>query len=477
MKNFTLKSKFFWLAAALLAAIVFALTKLGTLSSFILIFILACLILIPLIIKKPQIGPALIGFFLTFERVPSLEVGGISIRINFFLIFLTLIVYLVNQLCVRKFKFKFDPIRSATIVLILLMIVSTSQAINLSRALMVIVSMGLMFCLYLVMSMVIETEEDLVLALKGLLWGALVASVFGLYQFLGDMVGLPNSVTFLKQGYDSSTFGFARVQAGAYEPLYFANYIFIPLSVLLFLNLNGRIKKVFNRKLSIVLGLLLLINFVLAISRGAYLAAGVTLVILLIFQAKRFLTFKNLLIALFISFFVATGVYVALIRSEPRALDEFVAHLKIEDRTEGESVVLRLSTSAEAINLFKNHPLLGIGPGNFGPAREDYPSDVPTGGWAIVNNEYLEIAAEGGLIGIVGFLLLLVIIFTRIFHSYRHSKNPFLSDVLVALAFALIAVLAQYFTFSTLYITHVWYLIGLIGAVTNMMNNGKAIKA
>jgi teichuronic acid biosynthesis protein TuaE len=348
------------------------------------------------------------------------------------------------------------------------MLVSAAQAVNLNRAIVVVISMGLMLCLYIVMSMILQKKEDLIFALKGLLWGALISAIFGLYQFFGDMIGLPISMTLLKTGYDSSTFGFARVQAGSYEPLYFANYMFIPMFLILFLNLSDTVKEVFNKRLSIAIAILLTINFVLAISRGAFLAAGMTGLILMIMQAKKILTLKNVIIVSCFALLTVGGVYFALLRSEPRAIDEFVSHLMVEDRDNGESVVLRISTSAEAMEIFSQNPLLGVGPGNFGPEREGYPSEPPEGGWPIVNNEYLEIAAEQGVVGIFGFLLLVVVAVTRLISVYRRSSDLLIKNVSVALLFAFVAVLIQYMTFSTLYITHIWYLIGLIGAVCNI---------
>jgi len=472
MKTTKMATKFWVFVGAGLVVIALALLKLSpVMSTGLLALILVSLIGVPLLIAKPQFGPALIGFFLTFERVPSIEVGGISLRINFLLIVLSLVTFIFSKLVKKQLKIRFDPIRTASVVFILLAIVSAAQAVNMSRALTVIVSLALMFCLYLVMSMVIEKKEDLILALKGLLWGALVAGIFGLYQFLGDMAGLSNSLTLLKVGYDSSTFGFARVQAGSYEPLYFANYIFIPAFIIIFLNLSGTIKEAMSRRLSIAIGLLLAINFVLAISRGAYLAAGVALVALAVVQAKKIITLKNFVIVALVGLFVVGGVYLALLKSQPRALEEFIAHITVQDRENGESVVLRLSTSAQAIEFFWEKPILGVGPGNFGPAKEDYPTEAPDGGWPIVNNEYLEIAAEQGLVGIFGFLLLLAIIFAQVIATYRKVKDKLIANVALALGFAFFAILVQYLTFSTLYITHIWYVIGLIGAVANIANH------
>jgi hypothetical protein len=84
-------------------------------------------------------------------------------------------------------------------------------------------------------------------------------------------------------------------------------------------------------------------------------------------------------------------------------------------------------------------------------------------------------------VGIFGFLLLIVVIISRLIFVYRCSIDPIISDISIALLFAFVAVLIQYATFSTLYITHIWYLIGLIGAVCNIglkqINDAKKIKS
>jgi O-antigen ligase len=291
----------------------------------------------------------------------------------------------------------------------------------------------------------------------------------GLYQFMGDMAGLPNSVTLLKTGYDKGTFGFARVQAASEEPLYFANYIFIPALISLILLLRDKVSEVFNRFFATLLIIVLLIDFVIALSRGAILAAGIIFVLILIFQAKKIFRVKVLFSAFMIGALVLTGAYLALVKSEPRAISEFVDQLTVKKR-DTESVVLRLTTSAQAIDMFKEKPAFGVGPGNFGPASQGNPTTKPEViGWRVVNNVYLEVLAESGAVGFAAFLLMILVVFIRSILAYTRTKDDFLKALILSLTLAFMAILIQYATFSPIYVFHFWFLIGLIAAVSNVI--------
>lgn len=469
----TIKNIYLFIGAAILAGVVGLVLStlkypLGAMLSLAIGFMILAL---PFIFSKPTIGVFLIGFFLPFERVPTVEIGSATLKINHLLIILTLISCLVAVLA-GKIKIPRDPIRTTVVLFLLALLVSLPVATNMSRALQVYVFMILMGAIYFVVSLLVTNKESLRLAVIGVLWGSLIAGIFALVQFGGDMIGLPNEITLLKKGYDSSTFGFARVQAFSQEPLYFANYIFIPIILLFMLNVKGVIKGVFNRNLSFVLLVVLLIDFILTVSRGAYLAGGAILLVIIITQAKAVINLKTVIVTLTVVFFVATGAYLALSRSESRALDEFISHVAVEDRTEGESVVMRLSSAQRAWEIFIDKPVLGVGLGNFGPVVQGDP-DEPSqeDGWSIVNNEYLEILAEGGLVAMLAFVILAIAILVRSIAAYFASKEIFTKTVILALLFAFIAILVQYATFSTLYIIHIWFLIGLLGASANIVLN------
>ena len=390
---------------------------------------------------------------------------------------MVLVAYVLTALIRKKLTIPRDPVRIFVLILLVALSFSLPLAINRARALQVFAFMILMVLTYLTVTLVAQDKKSIILVVQGILWGAVVVAALGLFQFFGDMIGLPASITLLKQGYDKSTFGFARVQALSAEPLYFANYIFIPLMIGIALWIRGQVEKIFPKWLAIVLSIALLINFILAIARGAYIAAAVVLLLFLIVQAKVIFQLKNIIAFVLIAAVVLTGSYLALLKSEPRALDEFIAHLEVQDYQVGESVVSRLNASEQALQIFENHPLFGAGLGNFGPIVQNDPSVKPDSGWFIVNDEYLELMAENGIIGLLAFVVLCLALLIRAIISYWRSKDELLKSLVLGLSLALVGILVQYATFSTLYIFHIWFLIGLLAAVCNVILNRNAQKS
>ena len=423
--------------------------------------IVATIILFAALIKKPENALFLMAFFLPFERIPSFEISGMSLKINHIVALVALVALLTTGVVGGR-KIKSDPILPIVLLFLADIAFSVTYALNTGRAVSVFLFMCLMTVAYFTAKSLINKKADIVLILKGLLIGAAAAAFLGVYQFLGDMIGLPESVTLLKKGYGSITFGFARVQGASQEPLYFANYIFIPLLISVSMLVSGKLREIIPRWAGILLIVLLSLNFILAISRGAFLAAAIIFVLFVIFRYKQLLTARVLIPTIALVFIVVTGAYLGLARSEPRAMDEFIGHLFVNDAQVGESVVSRLSAIDQATELFWDNPILGIGIGNFGPATQGDTAEVPEGGWFIVNNEYLELLAENGIVGFLIFVSLIITVTYYAIKAIKRGAGSMVASSLEGSLLALYAILFQYLTFSTLYIFHLWFLIAFI---------------
>ena len=81
----------------------------------------------------------------------------------------------------------------------------------------------------------------------------------------------------------------------------------------------------------------------------------------------------------------------------------------------------------------------------------------------------IEILAEGGIMAFIPFILLIILIFFRGIAAFLKTGDKLLKTILIAFLLAFFAILVQYLTFSTLYIIYIWFLIGLIGAVSNVV--------
>ena len=419
------------------------------------------------LIKNPSVGALLILFFLPFERMPSVEVGGVNIRINHFLIGLTFLIWLCWMLAQRKMIFQKNPAALPILFFFLVNLATLLFARDLKRAAMVVVFLGFVILAHILIVNLIRSKELMRKAVLVLFLTSLIVSIFALYQFFGDLAGLPLSLTGLKSGYNKIVFGFPRPHAASLEPLYFANFLFIPLGLTLSYFFQNF--KIIKRPWLFVLILLFLVVFVLTLSRGAYLGLAFFFLTFAIFQARKIFTVKNIIQFAAVAMIVSAAVYLFLSYSAPKALDEFLGHAKVEDFSRGESVVARLKAADSAFTAFRENSLLGIGAGNFGPYVKNYPNQIPPTGWPIVNNQYLETLAENGILGITFLMLIFIILFVRSIMAYFKTKDNFLKATMLGLMAAFVGVLAQFVTFSTIYILTIWVLMGLLVVTQNLI--------
>ena len=441
--------------------------KTGAWAFGIIPLVLAAIILAYHIFKNPFLGFLLIIFFLPFERVPSYELGGVDIRINTILGFMTIIAWLLTILFNGK-KYKIQPnvLAIPLVLFVMALVLSMTQALNMDRALQVLVFILFVIALSIMTVNMLSDMDKLKKTILILFLSSLVTCVFGLFQFGGDVIGLPASLTLIKTGYTSATFGFPRIQAFSMEPLYFANYLLIPLS----LGLAYFFAKVNLIKRWYLIGILalFLVNFVLTVSRGGYVGLAATLLVFILFYFHQVFTLRNLAIVLVFGL-AFWGVYFALSQGEYRATKEFIGHATLQDRNKGESVQGRLQAFEVAINIFKRNPITGIGIGNYGPYIKGYPASAPKTGWPIVNNQYIELAAEAGLAGLTSFGLIIIILIYRSLLAFKKTQDLFLKATIMGFLAAFIGILAQYNFFSVLYIIHIWILIGLMVGVQNLV--------
>jgi len=300
--------------------------------------------------------------------------------------------------------------------------------------------------------------EDLPRVRKAILISAALVGVFGLWQFVGDMLGAPTWMTGLRGTYTRAILGFTRVQSTAAEPLYFANYLLLPIALAgawLLRNPGAKI----SRALIALLGILMLDVF-LTSSRGGWLGLGVTALALLGMERRRLKDAKPLVAAIGAGLAaVALGVFLLgrffspTLTSVPEAFFRHVTTI-----TDGAAFDDRAATFTGALDAWKRHSWIGVGFGGYGPYVAAFAFEAPDAGWPIANNETLELLAETGLIGLAAFVIFLVVLF-------RSARKPITDDadaIRTACLAALLGMLAQYQTFSTLYIMHVWFTIGLL---------------
>lgn len=415
--------------------------------------------------RRPYWGVILIGFFLPFERIGSLDFGSITIRISQLLALIAMGSWFARGIIRKKLVVVRNPVFWSILIFVGLAALSLLNAPNFDRSLTVLLFTVFTIVVAVFLPNVLTSENRMKAMLKAIFIGMGVTTVFGLFQFLGDLAGLPTSITGLRDLYTKNILGFPRIQSTALEPLYFANYLLLPISLLLTLQL----KKLspFSQKVTLILLLLAGLNFVLTVSRGGYIAAAISIVFIAVFTFRQFLTIKN--ITMISAVVVLVGLLTVQFLQAEQALDKFITHA--QNVFSGASYNERVETYELAYRSVLEHPLLGIGMGSFGPYASYHPYAVPGQGFRIVNNEYLELATENGLLGLAAFVLIIAIVFIRSIKAYQVTTSPYMKAVLLGLCAALLGIMVQYNTFSILYIMHVWVTIGLLMAAQQLVLN------
>jgi O-antigen ligase len=128
-------------------------------------------------------------------------------------------------------------------------------------------------------------------------------------------------------------------------------------------------------------------------TRGSWIAAGIMILALAIWPAAgaRY-RWRAIFLLLPVIFIISVPHF--------RARVETISNLKFESNSE------RLHMWRVGWHLFKQKPLLGIGPGNVKNASFPYlmPEEAKGGGWGHLHNLYVNIAVERGAAGLAAFL-------------------------------------------------------------------------
>lgn len=416
--------------------------------------------------RHPQLGLWCILFFLPFERIPSLNLAGVTLRINFFFGLMMGLVVLGGYLT-RRWLPRPHPLAIPVVAYLLGAVLSLFGAIEQTHALVVLGFTVFTMSFAWIVVELLKTPAQLRRSMDVLFVASAVVGLFGLYQFLGDAVGLPATLTGLKEGYSLSVLGFPRIQAFSVEPLYLGSYLLLPLG-LLYSVLMLRVKTSWSRGwLWGLLGLLSLV-LILTVSRGAYLAGSVTLLWLIVTLPRETFDLRHVAIGLLVVAGLGVGTWWFVSQGRDDALDQFVEHVTVGDLEQGESTQGRLTAFDVALEAWQDHPWFGIGLGNFGAYVKAYPDPRDIEGYDIVNNEYLEVLAETGLAGFIPFVALIVTVLARSFFAFRRTHDSLIRAGLAGTTAAFVGVLVQYNFFSTLFIVYVWVLIGLVIACQNL---------
>ena len=295
--------------------------------------------------KNPFWGLTALVFFLPFERIPTIEVADFTLKINH-IIGLLLIIFWILDLVFNHKKIKSAGLGSLLLFFILALFLSFTNTKLPVRSIIYFLLDIFIVLIFFATSQLIDSKEKLTQIQTALFWGAGIALGFGFFQFIGDMIGLPLSITGLDPGYSKMVFGFPRIQAFSREPLYFGNYLLLVLGFVM-ANIGLKSSAPKPRALFPLLAILI-VSMILTMSRGALLGLVFFFLVWCFLNIKKIITPKIIThsSALLIIFAIGFGLLFSFLGKDLK--DIFIGHISVADLSFGESTQGRLLAYPQA---------------------------------------------------------------------------------------------------------------------------------
>lgn len=202
------------------------------------------------------------------------------------------------------------------------------------------------------------------------------------------------------------------------SPNDYAYMIFLPIAI----SLRGIFKTIGKKRfLYICCCIILLLALVFTYSRSAIVALGISCFLTAIILGKK-ITGTHITILL-ITFSVSLPLLPDAFKDRMLTLISITESSVTEQEL---SLVRRANYYTVGLNIIKEHPFLGAGPGNF-PALHASPSfqSIPEfyGSQRMPHNLYLQIVTETGLVGLVLFLVPIFIIIKNLRLQIFRANN------------------------------------------------------
>jgi len=278
-----------------------------------------------------------------------------------------------------------------------------------------------MVSLFFVIVAVVTDRRILKIAIVAFILGSLLTTGVGMYEaatgkaFFKETPGKYGIISGTKtKGLVKTTYGEKGRAQGTYsDPGFHAHAMVIFFGLAVPWVFYSR-----SKKMKFIVGLLVIFYVINVIATGArtgWVSLGAALLIFLIFLRHRFkYTLWVLSIATVIAIFLALSLFPNL---------PTFARLQF---TKDKSYDWRLDTNRQALEMVRDHPLLGVGTGNYMTEYFNYLSETPKlsryfMGW--LHNSYLQIWAENGTIGLLVFCGFFLCVFLGLMTAYLKAAD------------------------------------------------------
>jgi len=381
-----------------------------------------------------------------------------GIPVSDILLGVIMLVYLIKLIFQKATRESFfygikDFFTSAISIFIILllgiMILSTSYALEKGLAL----TESVRFLTYVFIFFIIKYEFNTKKLVKTLLgcyiFTSGVLSIFGILQHF-TTIGLDKKfIVKYSSGYKVVKIATTMHNPNAYAA--FLILIIFPVIMLTIYEKNKKIKSVYG-----IISTLIFVNIVMTYSRNALLGFCIGAVVLCVLYSYK------LIIA-----FGGVGIMALFM---PSVFD------RLRDLTNIVQNESRIKLWKTAIMMIKEHPILGVGNGNFISRYDEYINKYKGLSYNAytrypAHNSYLKIQSELGIIGITSFLAILVTTLFRVKKLFTITNDKFLKAFYMGVFASMIAFYFMNISDNLFFVpkatTYFWFLVATAESILN----------
>jgi putative inorganic carbon (HCO3(-)) transporter len=410
--------------AALLAAAGMALAIALLPLAWSVLFIAGSIVLV-LTLVRPQLGVLLIVVAVPFGSLGQVSLGVMNVGITEALVVLSLAAWFMRMVGRREIRIVWPPLTLPLFFFLGALCLSLLGAMSLQYSLKEIVKWVEVLALYVLVANELDDRWSKILCFVLLGTGAM-AALQGISQFLFRL-GPEEFVLFGR---------FMRAYGTFEQPNPYAGYLGLTLPLAVGLVLAAMVpmgKRVRGWWLvwAVGCGLLMLTALVMSWSRGAqigFIGAFAVMVIAVIARSGRGAVLGVALAALLLYVLLFGGLSVVP-ASVVQRFSDFVPYVGVADVrgmeiTDANFAVLeRMAHWQSALEMWTDHPWLGVGIGNYALVYEQYALPLWPFALGHAHNYYLNIAAESGVVGVGAYLLLWISALLGAYQATRRASG------------------------------------------------------
>lgn len=348
----------------------------------------------------------LVGVFtISWDRFGNLQAGGYNVKLPVIAFALSLLLNFVEACRARTVIAKIPRVVVAAVGLFVVFVIMTVFAVSMIDGLLqaITIALGALIPLCAVL-LAHKLDGNVLRTLNVFIYGAIVASLYGLYQLAGFYFKLPMLVS-----YDATDVnGLGRISSFSYESGYFGYFLVLAMTALIAVGVATH--RPTNQWLLALFGLTL----VLANSRATFVTIPI-LVVIFMFGWPRGVTKPRVG---FIAWGAALGAAGVLLLKPDLVQAIMVRFVSLFDPNEASSNAPRLGVLSASWDIFLDHPIFGIGPASLKTyfLKAGLPIDFAASPNTVVaNNIWFQAMLDGGLVLLLCELAFIAIVLVTYF--------------------------------------------------------------